>query len=29
MSLPDVNQVQFLGDRAYEISIEVSEHSLR
>lgn len=29
MTLPDVNQVQYLGDRAYEISIEVSEHNLR
>jgi len=29
MALPDINQVQFLGDRAYEISIEVSEHILR
>ncbi len=29
MTLPEVNQVQFLGDRAYEISIEVSEHILR
>lgn len=29
MTLPDVNQVQFLGNRAYEISIEVSEHILR
>ena len=29
MTLPDINQVQFLGDRAYEISIEVSEHILR
>ncbi|MBU2678566.1 MAG: efflux RND transporter permease subunit [Gammaproteobacteria bacterium] len=29
MRLPDVSQVQFLGDRAYEISIEVSENVLR
>ena len=29
MALPSVNQVQILGDRAYEISIEVSEHVLR
>ncbi|MCH8866277.1 MAG: efflux RND transporter permease subunit [Proteobacteria bacterium] len=29
MTIPAVNQVQFLGDRAYEISIEVSEHVLR
>jgi multidrug efflux pump subunit AcrB len=29
MTLPDVNQVEYLGDRAYEISIEVSEHNLR
>ncbi len=29
MALPDINQVQFLGNRAYEISIEVSEHMLR
>ncbi len=29
MQLPDVSSVQFLGDRAYEISIEVSEHDLR
>jgi multidrug efflux pump subunit AcrB len=29
MTLPEINQVQFLGDRAYEISIEVSEHILR
>ena len=29
MALPEINQVQFLGDRAYEISIEVSEHILR
>ena len=29
MTLPDINQVQFLGNRAYEISIEVSEHILR
>jgi multidrug efflux pump subunit AcrB len=29
MVLPEVNQVQFLGDRDYEISIEVSEHTLR
>ena len=28
-TLPEVNQVQFLGNRAYEISIEVSEHILR
>lgn len=27
--IPEVNQVEFLGDRAYEISIEVSEHVLR
>jgi len=29
MTLPDINQVQLLGNRAYEISIEVSEHILR
>jgi len=29
MQLPAVSQVQFLGDRAYEISIEVSETVLR
>jgi multidrug efflux pump subunit AcrB len=29
MALPSVNQVQILGDRDYEISIEVSEHVLR
>lgn len=29
MQLPAVSQVQFLGDRAYEISIEVSENVLR
>ena len=29
MQLPDVSSVQFLGDRAYEISIEVSEVILR
>ncbi len=29
MDIPSVNQVQILGDRDYEISIEVSEHVLR
>ncbi|MDX1405032.1 MAG: efflux RND transporter permease subunit [Woeseiaceae bacterium] len=29
MRIPSVNQVQILGDRDYEISIEVSEHTLR
>jgi len=29
MLIPSVNQVQILGDRDYEISIEVSEHVLR
>ncbi|MEL7447855.1 MAG: efflux RND transporter permease subunit [Pseudomonadota bacterium] len=29
MALPSVNQVQILGDRSYEISVEVSEHVLR
>lgn len=29
MRIPSVNQVQMLGDRNYEISIEVSEHVLR
>ena len=29
MKIPSVNQVQMLGDRDYEISIEVSEHVLR
>jgi multidrug efflux pump subunit AcrB len=29
MQIPEVNQVQYLGDRAYEISVEVSEHVLR
>ncbi|MGB5623176.1 MAG: efflux RND transporter permease subunit [Gammaproteobacteria bacterium] len=29
MTMPEVNQVQYLGDRDYEISIEVSEHVLR
>jgi multidrug efflux pump subunit AcrB len=28
-ALPEVNQVQFLGDTPFEISIEVSEHALR
>ena len=28
-TLPAVNQVQFLGDTPFEISIEVSEHALR
>ncbi len=29
MTMPAVNQVQYLGDRDYEISVEVSEHVLR
>lgn len=29
LQLPDVNSVVFMGDRPYEISIEVSEHTLR
>ena len=29
MTIPAVNQIQILGDRDYEISIEVSEHVLR
>ena len=29
LQLPDVNNVVFMGDRPYEISIEVSEHTLR
>ncbi|MFQ6003924.1 MAG: efflux RND transporter permease subunit [Woeseia sp.] len=29
MTIPAVNQVQILGDRDYEISIQVSEHVLR
>ena len=29
MAIPSVNQVQYLGERDYEISIEVSEHVLR
>ena len=29
MQLPQVNKVIYFGDRAYEISIEVSEHTLR
>jgi len=29
MRLPSVNSVQYLGDRDYEISVEVSEHVLR
>ncbi len=29
VQLPSVNSVQYLGDRDYEISIEVSEHVLR
>ena len=29
IAIPTVNQVEILGDRDYEISIEVSEHSLR
>lgn len=29
MTIPAVNQVEILGDRDYEISIEVSEHVLR
>ena len=29
MALPLVNQVQFLGDRDYEISVQISEHTLR
>ena len=29
MAFPEVNQVQFLGNQDYEISIEVSEHVLR
>lgn len=29
MAIPAVNQVQFLGNKDYEISVEVSEHVLR
>ena len=29
MAMPMVNQVEFLGDRDYEISVQVSEHTLR
>jgi len=29
MAIPEVNQVEFLGNRDYEISVEVSEHVLR
>jgi multidrug efflux pump subunit AcrB len=29
MAIPSVNQVQILGDRPYEISVEVSEQTLR
>jgi multidrug efflux pump subunit AcrB len=29
LSLPEVSQIEFYGDRAFEISIEVSEHILR
>ena len=29
LQIPEVTQVEFLGDRDYEISIEVSEHVLR
>ena len=29
MAIPSVNEVQYLGERDYEISIEVSEHVLR
>jgi multidrug efflux pump subunit AcrB len=29
MQMSEVNRVQFLGDRAYEISVEVSENTLR
>ena len=29
LQLPEVNQVDFLGDREFEISIEVSELTLR
>ncbi|MGI9222101.1 MAG: efflux RND transporter permease subunit [Woeseiaceae bacterium] len=29
MTMPEVNQITYYGDRAFEISIEVSEHVLR
>jgi multidrug efflux pump subunit AcrB len=29
LSMPEISQVDFYGDRAFEISIEVSEHTLR
>ena len=29
LTLPEVSQIEFYGDRAFEISIEVSEHILR
>jgi len=29
LSMPEISQVEFYGDRAFEISIEVSEHVLR
>jgi len=29
LAMPEISQVEFYGDRAFEISIEVSEHDLR
>ncbi|MDA1063800.1 MAG: efflux RND transporter permease subunit [Proteobacteria bacterium] len=29
LSMPEISQIEFYGDRAFEISIEVSEHTLR
>jgi multidrug efflux pump subunit AcrB len=29
LSMPEISQIDFYGDRAFEISIEVSEHTLR
>ncbi len=29
LSMPEISQIEFYGDRAFEISIEVSEHVLR
>ena len=29
LSMPEISQVEFYGDRAFEISVEVSEHILR
>ena len=29
LSMPEISQIDFYGDRAFEISVEVSEHVLR